>query len=61
VAQEGYFIDPELTLGKLGIKLVVSQSLKCDSKRLFIFLHTLQIYKDVVNEHRDKLVYLRHK
>jgi hypothetical protein len=56
VAQEGYFIDPELTLGKLGIKLVVSQSLKCDSKRLFIFLHTLQIYKDVVNEHYDKLV-----
>jgi hypothetical protein len=56
VAQEGYFIDLELTLGKLGIKLVVSQSLKCDLKRLFIFLHTLQIYKDVVNEHRDKLV-----
>jgi hypothetical protein len=41
VTQEWHFIDPELTLAELRIKLVVSQSLKHDSQMLFMFFHTL--------------------
>jgi hypothetical protein len=47
VAQEWHYIDPEFTHSKLVVKLVLSQSLKHDSKVLFMFFHTLQIYKNV--------------
>jgi hypothetical protein len=58
MAQEWHFIDLELTLPKLGVKLGLSQLLKHDSKVLLMFFHTLRIYKNVVNEHHDKLVQL---
>jgi hypothetical protein len=61
VTQEWHFIDPELTLAKLRVKLVISQSLKHDSEMLFMFFHTLWIYKNVVNENHDKLVQLRYE
>jgi hypothetical protein len=61
VAQEWHFIDLELTLAKLQVNLVVSQSLKHDSKMPFMFLCTLRIYKNVVNEHHDELVQLFHE
>jgi hypothetical protein len=41
VAQEWHFIDLELTLAKLHVKLVVSQSLKHDLMMLFMFFRTL--------------------
>jgi hypothetical protein len=56
VTQEWYFIDPELILAKLCVKLVVSQSLKHDLKMLFVFFHTLLIYQNVINENHDELV-----
>jgi hypothetical protein len=40
---------------------MVSQLLKHDSKMLFMFFHTLSIYKYVVNEDHNKLVHLRHE
>jgi hypothetical protein len=53
MTQELYLMNPELTVAKLHIKLMVSQSLKHD---LEMFFHTLRVNKDVVNEHHDKLV-----
>jgi hypothetical protein len=61
MAQKWYFLDSELALTKLGVKLVLSEMLKYNSEVFFIFFHTLQIYKNVINEHHDKLVQLRHK
>jgi hypothetical protein len=61
VTQEWYFLDLKLALAKLGIKLVLSKTLKYNSEMFFMFFHNLQIYKNVVNEHHDKLVQLPHK
>jgi hypothetical protein len=36
MTQEWYFLDPELALAKLGIQLVLSQSLKYNSEVIFI-------------------------
>jgi hypothetical protein len=56
-----YFLDPELVLTELGIELVLSQTLKYNSEVFFKFFHTLQMYQNVVNEHHDELVQLRHE
>jgi hypothetical protein len=40
---------------------MVSHPLKHDSKMLFMFFHTLRIYKYVVDEDHNKLVQLRHE
>jgi hypothetical protein len=61
MTQEWYFLDPELIVAKLGVKLVLSQPLKYNSKVFFMFLYSLRIYKNVVNEYHDKLVQLRHE
>jgi hypothetical protein len=61
MAQELHFINPEFTLAKLHVKLMVSQLLKHDSKMLFMFFRTLRIYKNVANENYCKLVQLRHE
>jgi hypothetical protein len=41
VTQEWHFINPEFTLAKLCIELMISQSLKYDSQMLFMFFRTL--------------------
>jgi hypothetical protein len=41
MTQEWHFINPELTLTKLCIELMVSQSLKHDSQMLFMIFRTL--------------------
>jgi hypothetical protein len=56
MTQEWYPLDLEHTLTELGIQLVLSQMLKYNSEVFFLFLHTLRIYQNVVNEHHDKLV-----
>jgi hypothetical protein len=61
MTQDWYFLDPELTLAKLGVKLVCSQPLKYNSEVFFRFFHSLQIYKNVINEYHDKLVQLQHE
>jgi hypothetical protein len=35
--------------------------LKYNLEVFFMFFHTLQIYKDVINEHHEKLVQLRYE
>jgi hypothetical protein len=61
MTQEWFLLDSELTLDKLGVKLVLSQPLKYNSEVFFVFFHNLQIYKNVINEYHDKLVQLRHE
>jgi hypothetical protein len=61
VTQEWYFLDPKFALAKFGILLILSQMLKHDSKVFFMLFHTFQIYQNVVDEHYDKLVQLRHE
>jgi hypothetical protein len=61
VTQEWDFLDQEFAFAKLGIQLMLSQTLKYNSEVIFMLFHTLQIYKNVVNEHHDKLVQLRHE
>jgi hypothetical protein len=61
VTQEWYFLDPELALAKLSVKLVLSQSLKYSSEVFFMFFYCLRIYKNVIIEYNDKLVQLRHE
>jgi hypothetical protein len=46
------FINPEFTLAKLSIKLMVSQSLKHDSEMLYMY---------VANEDHKKLVHVQHE
>jgi hypothetical protein len=41
MAQKWHFIDPELSLAKLRVKLVVSESLQHGSKMLFMFFRNL--------------------
>jgi hypothetical protein len=42
VTQEWYFLDPELTLAKLGVQLVLSWLLKYNSEMFFMFFHTFE-------------------
>jgi hypothetical protein len=41
MTQEWYFLDPELALAKLGIKLVLSQPLKYNLEVFFVFFHSV--------------------
>jgi hypothetical protein len=61
VTQEWYFLDSKLALAKLGINLLLSQPLKYNSEVFFMFIHSLQIYNNVINEYHDKLVQLWHE
>jgi hypothetical protein len=55
------FLQPESTLAKLDIELMVSKSLQNSSEMLRMLLFTLGVDQDVVNEDHDKLVQLRHE
>jgi hypothetical protein len=41
MTQEWYFLDPELALAKLGIKLVLSLPLKYNLEVFFVFFHSV--------------------
>jgi hypothetical protein len=56
VTQELDFGQPELTLAKLCIQLMMMQSLKHNAEMLFVLFLTLRKDQDVVNEDHDKLV-----
>jgi hypothetical protein len=61
VTQELDFGQPELTLAKLCIQLMIMQSLKHNAEMLFVLFLTLRKDQDVVNEDHDKLVQLFHE
>jgi hypothetical protein len=61
VTQEWYFLDPKLALAERGVQLVLSQVLKHYLNVFLVFFHTLQIYQNVIDEHHDKQVQLRHE
>jgi hypothetical protein len=61
MTQEWYFFGPELALAELGVQLMLSQTLKYNSEVIFMIFHTLRLYQNVINEHHDELVQLRHE
>jgi hypothetical protein len=58
MTQELNFTQPELTLAKLRIKLMITQLRKHTAEMLFMLLFTLRKDQDVINEDHDKLVHL---
>jgi hypothetical protein len=55
------FLQPESTLAKLGIELMVPKSLQNNAEMPRMLFFTLGIDQDVVNEDNDKLVQLQHE
>jgi hypothetical protein len=55
------FLQPESTLAKLDIELMVSKSLQNNPEMLRMLFFTLGIDQYVVNEDHDKLIQLRHE
>jgi hypothetical protein len=56
MTQELNFAQPELALGELRIKLMITQSLKHNAEMLFMLFLTLRKDQDVINEDHNKLV-----
>jgi hypothetical protein len=61
VTQEWNFAQPGLTLAKLHIELMITQSLKNNAEMLFMLFLALVVDQDVVNEDHDKLDQLFHE
>jgi hypothetical protein len=61
MTQELNFVQPELALAELHIKLMITQSLKHNTEILFMLFLTLRKDQDVINEDHDKLVHLFHE
>jgi hypothetical protein len=56
--KKGHFLQPECTLAKLGIELMVMKSLQNNPKMLLMLFFILGVDQDVINEDHDKLVQL---
>jgi hypothetical protein len=61
VAQKFCTIQPEFTLGKLSIELMVSKTLENNAQVLSMIFLILGINKDVINKNHDELVKLEHE
>jgi hypothetical protein len=61
MTQELNFAQPELALGELRIKLMITQSLTHNAEMLFMLFLTLRKDQDVINEYHNKLVQLFHE
>jgi hypothetical protein len=59
VAQIFYTIQPEFTLGKLSIELMVSKMLENNVQVLSMIFLILGINKDVINKNHNELVKFR--
>jgi hypothetical protein len=53
--------EPEFTFAKLGIQLVLSETLENNAKMLSMFFFIFRIDKNIVNENHDKLIQLKHE
>jgi hypothetical protein len=61
VAKKWYILQPECTLGELGIELMVVKSLQDNTKVLLMLSFIPGVNQDVINEDHKKLVQLRHE
>jgi hypothetical protein len=61
VDQKFCTIQPEFTLGKLSIELMVSKTLENNAQVLSMIFLILGINKDVINKNHDELVKLEHE
>jgi hypothetical protein len=61
VAQKFYTIQPEFTLGKLSIELMVSKMLANNVQVLSMIFLVLGINKDVINKNHNELVKFKHE
>jgi hypothetical protein len=61
VTQKLHTIQPEFTFGELGIKLMISQTLKDNSEMFGMLLLVFVIDKDIIDEDNYEFVELRHK
>jgi hypothetical protein len=60
-AQKFHTIQPELTFGELSIKLMISQTLKDNSKMFGMLLLIFGIDKDIIDKDHYEFVELRHE
>jgi hypothetical protein len=51
-------LQPECTIAKLGIYLMLMKSLQDNPTMLLMFFFILGVEQDVISEHHDKLVQL---
>jgi hypothetical protein len=61
MAKKWNLLQPECTLAKLGIKLMVMKSLQNNPKMLLMLFFIPGVDQDVINEYHDKLVQLRYE
>jgi hypothetical protein len=61
ISKKRNFLQPESTLAKFGIELMVPKSLQNNAEVPCMLFFTLGIDQDVVNEDNDKLIQLRHE
>jgi hypothetical protein len=61
ISQKGNFLQPESTLARFSIELIVPESLQNNSEMSSMLFFTLGIDQVVVNEYHDKLVQFRHE
>jgi hypothetical protein len=54
-------LQPECTLAKFGVELVVMKSLQYNPKMLLMFFFSPGVGQNVINEYHDKLIQLRHE
>jgi hypothetical protein len=59
--KERDFLQPKITLAKLGIQLMLSQLLQHKPQMLLMLLLILGVNQDVINEHHNKLIQILHK
>jgi hypothetical protein len=60
-AQKFYIIQPEFTLGKHSIELMVSKTLENNVKVLSMIFLILGMNKDVINKNHNELVKFGHE
>jgi hypothetical protein len=58
MSKKGNFLQPESTLTKFGIELMVPKSLQNNSEMPHMLFFTLGIDQDVINEYHDKPIQL---
>jgi hypothetical protein len=61
VSQEFHTIKPKFTLGKLGIELMISKTLKNNAEVFGMLFLVLGVNQNIINEHHYELVKLGHE
>jgi hypothetical protein len=61
MSKERHIFQPECTLAKPGIELVVTKSLQYNPKMLLMISFSFGVDQNVVNEYHNKLIQLWHE